>query len=506
MDAVSDGPDLERTGAELARVLARDPRLWPGAPDAGRWLGWVASDARAEAHLAAILPLAAAVRDEGTTDVVLAGMGGSSLFPEVLARTFGPAPGSPRLRTIDSTDPAAVLRVEREVPWASALVVAASKSGTTVETLAHLARFGARLADVRPDGPERAVVAVTDPGSPLAARAAAEGFRAVVPGDPDVGGRFSALSPFGLLPAALLGVDVAALVAAASDLRARAVADPADPDGPAGLAAFLAAGAADGRDVLHVLVPPGLEPFGAWVEQLVAESTGKRGRGVLPVVTRTAGDVRLGPRRMVVAVGGAVAAEDPHLADLRVAGVPVLVLPRPDGAALGAEVLRWMLATALLGARLGVDPFDQPDVAAAKSATAEALATGAGPGPAGSFRALEGDLASARYLAVLAYVDPAGPVADALEARCRVLGRELDVPVTLGIGPRYLHSTGQYHKGGPPGGVFAIVVGDDPEDADVPGLPYGFSALKRAQASGDLTALRAAGRTALHVDAATLLG
>ena len=499
MEVSPDRLDLEGAGAHLARVLARDARLWAAAPDAGRWLGWVLSDARAADHLAGILPLAAAVRADEVTDVVLSGMGGSSLFPEVLARTFGPATGSPRLRVIDSTDPAAVLRVEREVPWASALVVAASKSGTTVETLAHLARFGARLADVHGDAAARRVVAVTDPGSPLAARGAADGFRAVVAGDPDVGGRFSALSPFGLLPAALLGVDVDALVGAAADLRARAVADPADPEGPAALGAFLAEGAAAGRDVLHLLVPPGAEPFGAWIEQLVAESTGKDGRGVLPVVTRAAGDVRPGPRRMVVALGM-------DAGDLVGSDVPVLALPRPDGAALGAEVLRWMLATALLGARLGVDPFDQPDVAAAKAATAEALRTGAGPGPAESFRALDADLAAARYLAVLAYVDPGGEQADALEARCRVLARELDVPVTLGIGPRYLHSTGQYHKGGPPGGVFAVVVGDDPQDADVPGLPYGFSALKRAQAAGDLTALRAAGRTARHVDAATLLG
>ncbi len=493
------GPDPEDVAVDLARVLARDPSLWSAAPDAGRWLGWVASDGRADAHLDGIARLAADVRGEDVTDVVLSGMGGSSLFPEVLARTFGPAPGSPRLRTIDSTDPAAVLRVEREVPWSSALLVAASKSGTTVETLAHLARYRARLGDARGDDAAHRLVAVTDPGSPLEVRARAEGWRGVVPGDPDVGGRYSALSPFGLLPAALLGVDVAALVAGATALRRRAVADPADPDGPAGLAAFLAAGAAAGRDVLHLLVPPGVEPFAAWIEQLVAESTGKHGRGVIPVVTRAAADVRPDPRRMVVALGA-------DADGLAAADVPVLTLPRPAGPDLGAEALRWMLATAVLGARLGIDPFDQPDVAAAKAATAAALRDGTGPGPADAFRAVEADLPGARYLAVLAYVDPGGTEAADLEARCRGLARGLDVPVTLGIGPRYLHSTGQLHKGGPAGGVFAVVVGDDPQDADVPGAPYGFSALKRAQAAGDLAALRAAGRTVHHVDAATLPG
>ena len=490
--------DLEQVAEDLTRVLARDARLFTAAPDAGARLGWVLSDARAGDHLERIRPLVAGIRADEVTDVVLTGMGGSSLFPEVLARTFGPAPGSPRLRVIDSTDPAAVLRAERELPWPSTLVVAASKSGGTVETLAHLARFRARLDDVHGGAAAGRVVAVTDPGSPLAVRGRDEGFRAVVLGDPDVGGRFSALSPFGLLPASLLGVDVEGFVGAAADLRARTVADPSDPEGPAALAEFLAGAVADGRDVLHLLVPPGLEPFAAWVEQLVAESTGKGGRGILPVVTHAAGDVRPGPRRAVVALG----ADPGSLGD---GDVPALRLPRPDADALGAEVLRWMLATAVVGARMAIDPFDQPDVAAAKVATAEALRTGAGPGPAESFRALAADLADARYLAVLAYVDPDGPTAAELEARCRVLARELDVPVTFGVGPRYLHSTGQLHKGGPPGGVFALVVGEDPEDADVPGLPYGFSALKRAQAAGDLTALRAAGRRARHVDPATLL-
>ncbi len=491
------GADLDRAGADLARVLARDPALWPTAPDAGSWLGWVVSVERAADHLRAIRPLVARVRAAGVTDVVLSGMGGSSLFPEVLARTAAPAPGAARLHVIDSTDPAAVLRVERTVPWDTTLLVAASKSGTTVETLAHLARFTDRLRDVRGADAGDRIVVVTDPGSPLEERARAEGWD-VVSGDPDVGGRYSALSPFGLVPGALLGLDVDGLVAAAAALRSGALADVADPDGPAGLAAFLAATSAGGRDVLHVLVLPGDEAFGAWIEQLVAESTGKGGRGILPVVTRSVAEVRPDPRRAVVALGADASA---------LAGaLPVLTLPRPVGPALGAEALRWMFATAVLGARLGVDPFDQPDVAAAKSATTEALRSGAGPGPAEPFAALAEDLAGARYLAVLAYVDPAGPLVRDLEERCRGLARTLDLPVTFGVGPRYLHSTGQLHKGGPAGGVHALVVGEDPEDAAVPGQSYGFSALKSAQAAGDLAALRAAGRIARRIDPATLPG
>jgi len=495
-------------GADLLRLLARDPSLFPASPDAGAWLGWVDGPVRAAAHLARIRPLADELRREGVTDVVLCGMGGSSLFPEVLVRTLGPVPGSAagavRLHVIDSTDPAAVLRLERAVPWSTALLVAASKSGTTVETLAHLARFRARLGEAHGAGAGRRIVAVTDPGSPLERLAGEEGFRAAVTGDPDVGGRYSALSPFGLLPAVLLGADVDGLVGAAAGMRDRALADPSDPDGPAGLAAFLVAAIADGRDVLHVLAGPGAGPFGAWIEQLVAESTGKRGRGLLPVVTRAPGDVRRDERRVVVALGRPDGTAEQTELDALAAAVPVLVLPEPVGAQLAAEAMRWMLATALLCVRLGVDPFDQPDVAAAKAATAAALAAGQGPGPTVPFAKVRDEVPGAHHLGVLAYVDPGGRLADELVARCRILGRELDVPVTFGIGPRYLHSTGQLHKGGPAGGVYAVVVGDDPEDADVPGALYGFSALKHAQAAGDLAALRAAGRRAHHVDAGTL--
>ncbi len=474
-----------------ARLRARDTSLWPAAAVAsGGWLGWLDSLDRAGTHLARIRPLVEELRAEGVTDVVLSGMGGSSLFPEVLARTFGPASGHPRLWVLDSTDPAAVLRVEREVPWASTVVIAASKSGGTVETRAHLARFLARLRDARGEGAAQRVIIVTDPGSPLDAEARAQRFRAVVHGDPQVGGRYSALSPFGLLPAAVLGIDLDRLLDRARLADERSVRDPWEASGPAQLAAVMAAAVADGRDVMHLLMPAGLRTLGAWIEQLVAESSGKQGRGLLPIVTDRPEEIHEDGRRFVVAFG-----EQPGLDAVAARGTPVLVLPWDGRDQLLVEVLRWMQAVPLLCAELGVDPFDQPDVAAAKAATAIALDEGSELEPARPFRTVLDELATdAAYLAILAYVDPDGPEAVALERSCSQLALELTIPVVLGIGPRYLHSTGQLHKGGRGGGRFVVTVGADPEDADVPGAPYGFSRLKRAQAAGDVEALRAAGR------------
>ena len=492
----------DRSIAAFARLRARDTSLWPAsATESAQWLGWLDSLERAPAHLARIRPLVEELLAEGVTDVVLSGMGGSSLFPEVLSRTFGPAAGHPRLWVLDSTDPAAVLRVEREVPWASTVLIAASKSGGTVETRAHLARFLARLSDVRGEGAVRRVVVVTDPGSPLDAEARAQHLRAVVHGDPQVGGRYSALSPFGLLPASLLGIDLDRLLLGARAADERFTLDAWSAAGPAQLAAVMAAAVAEGRDVMHLLLPGGLRTLGAWIEQLVAESSGKQGRGLLPIVTDRPEEVPEDGRRFVVALG-----EQPGLDGLAAQGTPVLVLPWEGRDLLFAEVLRWLYAVPLLCAELGVDPFDQPDVAAAKAATAVALEEGSDVEAARPFGAVLSEIGPEdTSLAILAYVDPDGAEAAALERTCSGLAIELSLPVSLGIGPRYLHSTGQLHKGGREGQRFVVTLGADPEDADVPGAPYGFSRLKRAQAAGDIMALRAAGREVDVVELSTIL-
>jgi transaldolase / glucose-6-phosphate isomerase len=495
--------ELERDArADHARLLDRDTALWPAAAEVtGAWLGWLASLERADGHLARIRPIVDELLAEGVTDVVLVGMGGSSLFPLVLEGVCGSVPGHPRLHVLDSTDPAAVARVEAEVDWTRTVVVAASKSGTTIETRAHLDRFRSLLDGAVGERSGRRVLVVTDPGSALEDLAHAAGFRAVIHGDADVGGRYSALSPFGLVPAVLLGLDVDRLLASARDAAARWASDPWSDVGPALLASLLAVAAADGRDALHLLVPAEAGMFGSWVEQLVAESSGKDGVGVLPVVCHDAHDVIAHDRAVVVALGaGPVSgAGGGALSTLAAQGVPVVVLPSPGPDGLAVEALRWMQAVPLLCAQLGVDPFDQPDVAAAKAATAQALASGTEPDAARPLDDLSAALGAAGYVALLGYVDPGGPDAVTLGAAARVLAARHRVPVTVGIGPRYLHSTGQLHKGGRDDGVFLVVVGDDPVDVAIPGRDHGFARLKRAQAAGDLVALRDAGRRAEHV-------
>ena len=491
-----------RSRADHARLLARDAGLWPAAAgSAASWMGWLDSLARAEEHLRGLHDVVGALLDDGITQVVLIGMGGSSLFPMVLTGACGRAAGRPELHVLDSVDPAAVVRLERTVDWSRAAVVAASKSGTTVETLAHLDRFLLRLSEAcGSDAPSRIVV-ITDPGGPLEERARSEGFRAVVPGDADVGGRYSALSPFGLLPAVLLGLDVDTFLDHARSADARWRDDPWSSDGPALLAAFLAEGVASGRDALHLIIDARAGLLGAWIEQLVAESSGKDGTGVVPVVVASTDEVVARSRAAVVAIGAFAG-----LADLAADGVPTLSIPWSGCTHLGAEALRWMQAVPLACAQLAVDPFDQPDVASAKAATAEALERGSEPDGPVTLAELDGAAAGAGYVAVLAYVDPDGDTARAIADAAPDLARRYGVPVTVGVGPRYLHSTGQLHKGGRDDGIFLMVVGDDPDDVPIPGRPYGFSRLKRAQAAGDLAALRAAGRRAEVIALEELLG
>ena len=495
-DAVAEA--TPQAMAVVPRMWQRDHTVWQDDPEeVTDRLGWLDAPDRAVTLLPRLRGLASEVVADGVTDVLLVGMGGSSLFPRVLADVFAPAPGHPRLHVLDSTDPRAVLATERSLPWATTLLVPASKSGTTLEVTAHLKRFLARLVDARGrGGAGHRVVPVTDPGTPLEARATREGFRAVVHGDVDVGGRFSALTAFGLLPAALLGLDLEPQLAGArAQLDASRSTDPA-VNGPAVLGATLAAAVRAGRDKLTLVLPDEIAVFGAWVEQLVAESTGKHGVGILPVLERAPDPARYGTDRLVVFVGDHSARDA-----VAAAGHPVVDLPWSGPEDLGGEVARWELATAVAGALLGINPFDQPDVAAAKQATQRVLDGGDDLPETGDPEPALGAVAEGGYAALLGFVTPDGPDEQRLHAAAERLRSRLRVPVTVGIGPRYLHSTGQLHKGGPPGGVFLVVVGDDPEDAEIPTHPFSFSRLKRAQAAGDIAALRAVGRTVVHVDA-----
>jgi glucose-6-phosphate isomerase len=478
----------------VARTWARDHTLWRDDPtEISDRLGWLTVGPDMAAGLDGLAARAEALA-AGVDDVLLAGMGGSSLFPEVVARSAATGEGAPELHVLDTTDPAAIARLAGELAPDRTLHVAASKSGSTLETRSHLAWAWGRHPD-----PARFAV-ITDPGSDLAALAADRGFADTFENPPDIGGRYSALSLFGVVPTLLAGADAAGLLASAGAMADRLRSAPgANP--AARLAATIAAGVRAGRDKLTLVAPDDQATFGLWLEQLIAESTGKDGTGVVPVVGEPLGPPdAYGADRVFVALGDDT--ETAALTALADAGHPVAVVPYDDGFPdLGGQVLLWELATALVGALLDIQPFDQPDVAAAKAATGRVLADGPPsiePTPLGD---LLGLVRPGDYLAIQAFVDPGGPAVAAIEAARVALRDRLGVATTVGLGPRFLHSTGQLHKGGPDTGVFLQVVGDDPEDVEIPGAGYGFSTLKHAQADGDLLTLderkRRAGRVRL---------
>ena len=495
---------IEQAMALVPRLWARDHTVWSEDPtEITDRLGWLDAPERAQDRIADLEQLAADVAADGVTDVLLVGMGGSSLWPEVLATSVGSASGAPRLRVVDSTDPAAVLAAERELPWATTLLVPASKSGGTIETLSHLDRFLERLQEAHGSAAGRFVLPITDPGSKLDVRASADGFRGVVHGQSDVGGRFSALTEFGLLHAALLGLDLDEHLAPAREQLAISRSTDPSVNAPAVLGAIMAAAATRGRDKLTLLLPASVASFGAWIEQLVAESTGKHGVGLVPVLGEDPTNATFGHDRLVVAFG-----EQPVVRELAAAGVPTVVLPEAGPDDLPGEVVRFEVATAIAGALLGVNPFDQPDVAAAKAATERALSSDEDLPPTTTPDPVLGTVAPGDVIALLGFVEPGSVDEARLHQAADGLRVAHEVPVTVGIGPRYLHSTGQLHKGGSDRAVFLLAVGDDPQDASIPGRDYGFSRLKRAQAAGDLRALTDADRRVAHVtlDALDALG
>jgi glucose-6-phosphate isomerase len=486
---------LDEAFDAAAAMWARDHTAWSDDPtEIADRLGWLDAPDRAAAEADTIARQVDALLGGGVTDVVLVGMGGSSLYPMVLAdlhaRGLVGSARRPRLHVLDSTDPGTVRALEERVDWSTTALVAASKSGTTLETTSHVDRLTPRVATVA--GVRRAL-AITDPGSPLDNRARDEGWLGAVHGQTDVGGRYSALTAFGLLPAAIVGIDPCAHADAARPVLVRSQTREVDLANPVVLGAILAAAVRVGRDKLTLLLASELDRFGAWIEQLVAESTGKAGTGIVPVLGEDPARVRLGGDRLLVAVG-----EGP--AGARVSGTPFVRLDWGGPAALGGEVARWEVATAIAGALLGINPFDQPDVARAKHATAEVLATGAELPPTEDPTGVLGSVGAGDYVALLGYVAPDGDEERRLHRIADRLRARLGVPVTVGIGPRYLHSTGQLHKGGPDSCVVLIAVAGDTVDLDIPGHAETFGRLKRAQAAGDLMVLRALGRRVAHVD------
>jgi glucose-6-phosphate isomerase len=437
----------------VERIWERDATVWTAA-DEDRWLGWLDEPKRMQERLAELRQFAEEARTRFDTFVVL-GMGGSSLAPEVLKRTFGVQ----NLHVLDSTHPAMIRHAEGMLDVETTLFVVSSKSGGTIETLSHFEYFWEKTAG---DGDR--FVAVTDPGSALERLAAERGMR-VFAGEPTIGGRYSALSPFGIVPAALAGIDLERLLT-----NAERVADACRGDANPGLQLGLSLGRGweSGRDKVCLTDTDGR--FGLWAEQLIAESTGKRGKGLVPAP-----------------------GESPHGPDRQPGDVQV-----PDPYSIGGEFFRWEFAVAVAGSILGINPFDQPDVQAAKDKTNELLASGEDPRlePEGSLEELLARAEPPNYVAIQAFVDPAR------ESELRPLierSRESGCVVTNGLGPRYLHSTGQLHKGGPPTGLFVQVVDDYGDEIPVPNHDFGFARLIRAQADGDFRSLKERGRPIVRV-------
>jgi len=492
------------------RIWARDPTVWkddPDTPEIRDRLGWLTVGEAMAQQAKSLKAFADDVRAEFTR-VVLCGMGGSSLAPEVLWRTFGATPGHPALHVLDSTDPRAVRQVEPSGDLAKTLFIISSKSGTTQESDSFFRYFWDRTGR---RGSQ--FVAITDPGTPLETLAAERHFRRAFSNPPDIGGRYSALSFFGLVPAALIGVNVETLLHRAHRMaEACAAFVPALENPAARLGAVLGEGALAGRNKATFVLSPGIASFGLWVEQLIAESTGKEGKGILPVAGEPLGPPEVyGDDRLFVAMtlaGEADAEIESRLAALEKAGHPVVHLKLDDRYDVGQEFFRWEFATAVAGAVLRINAFDQPNVAESKANTKAVLGKGSTPSPAASAEELERFLAGIRpgdYLAIMAYLPPT-PENDRRLGAIRLRLRDrLKVATTLGYGPRFLHSTGQLHKGGPPVGHFLQITEPLKVDLPIPGEPFTFGRLEAAQAEGDLVALRARGRPAIRIDDPGLL-
>ena len=526
-----------RRGGKVRRLWAGDASLWTGG-DEGRWLGWLRVVEEGLGGAARLAALGQEARREGFRHLVLLGMGGSSLCPDVLRQTFGVIEGHPELRVLDSTVPAQVKRVADAVDPAHTLFVVASKSGSTVEPNVMKALFFERVSQAV--GAERAgrhFVAITDPGTRMEQVALSEGFRHVVYGDPTIGGRFSALSPFGMAPAAWMGLDPRDWLERAREMvrSCGAFVPPAANPGVA-LGATMGTLASQGRDKLTFVLSPGIASLGGWLEQLVAESTGKQGRGIVPVDGEALGSPSVyGADRAFVYLrlsGAASAAQDAGVRALEEAGHPVVRIEVADARNLGQEFFRFEIATAVAGALLGIDAFDQPDVEAAKVAARrltaeyeetgrlqpetpllelvglrlfasprerERLAAGAAQGLPGVLAAHLALLAPGDYFALNAFVERCEAHDVELQRMRHAVRDAKRVATTLGYGPRFLHSTGQLHKGGPPSGVFLQITADDAEDVAIPGQRTSFGVLAQAQARGDFDVLVERGRRILRV-------
>jgi glucose-6-phosphate isomerase len=511
---------LERMTREhwAERLWTRDGSLWSHdsarAREIAWWMGWLDV---AHKMLERESEFEVARREMGSRfdHVVLCGMGGSSLCPEVLRTTFGKQEDAPELIVLDSTDPSTIAAVLARVELSRTLFLVASKSGGTLETLSHYRFFHQAMRDAGVDNASRHFVAITDPGSGLEKLAKEQDFGHTFLNPEDIGGRYSALSYFGMVPAALMGLNQAQILTSARAMSMGCRETDAGNNPGLALGAVLGAAAAAGRDKCTIVCSPRVGSLGIWLEQLLAESTGKEGKGVIPVPAEPLGDATVyGDDRLFIYVrsAGAEPAQDEAMKALRAAGQPVYNIELDGPQDVGAEFLRWEIATAVAGAVLGINPFDQPNVQESKNNTKAALqqfeeradfGVELSGDPDADARALIDGLKPGDYFAILAYTEDTEDVREKLQALRAAVRDRHSVATTLGFGPRYLHSTGQLHKGGPNSGAYLILSDDRGDELPIPDEKYGFKTLIRAQWMGDLKSLRDHGRRVAQVSLGT---
>jgi transaldolase/glucose-6-phosphate isomerase len=520
---------------KVARLWQKDASLWTGT-DENNWLGWLAITGEQLAHIDALKEIAADVKKSRFKHALLLGMGGSSLCPEVLRMTFGKIKGFPELHVLDSTDPAQIRAIEAKVDLKSTICIVSSKSGSTLEPNIYKQYFFERVkAKVGEKEAGNRFIAITDPGSKMQQVAEVDKFRRIFFGVTSIGGRYSALSNFGMVPAAIMGLDVAKFLKNTEEMvKASGASIAADSNPGVILGAILGVAANHGRDKLTIIASPGIFDLGAWLEQLIAESTGKNGKGMIPVDReRLAKPAAYGNDRVFAYLRLASKpnkGQDAAVAALEKAGHPVVRITLPNIYNLGQEFFRWEIATAVAGSIMGINAFNQPDVEASKietkKLTSQYEATGSLPPESPFFEgqgiklfadekntaALKGGakladvlkthLARAGagdYFAVLGYMTMNSANETTLQGIRHAVRDKKKVATVLGFGPRFLHSTGQAYKGGPNSGVFLQITCDDAKDLPVPGQKYTFGIVKAAQARGDFAVLAERGRRALRV-------
>jgi glucose-6-phosphate isomerase len=530
-----------RASGKVRRLWQQDASLWTGEDEA-KWLGWLGITDEQLAGATKLNEIADEIRSAGFSDILLLGMGGSSLCPEVLALTFAQTPGFPRLHILDSTDPAQIRSVEKKIDLAKTLFIVSSKSGSTLEPNIYKQYFFERVQQtVGADKAGSRFIAITDPGSKMQQVAERDRFRHIFYGLPSIGGRYSALSNFGMVPAAAMGLDAGKFLQRTKEMvEACKPSTPVEQNPGVMLGLIMGTAAKLGRDKITLITSPGIADLGAWLEQLIAESTGKLGKGIIPVDREELGAPPIyGNDRIFACLrleSAPDAAQDAGVAALEKAGNPVVRITVSDTYSLGQEFFRWEIATAVAGSILGINPFNQPDVEASKIVTkqltseyestgslppekpileeagfklftdeknAADLARAAGAGSDGLLknylRAHLARLGAGDYFAVLGYVEMNVENESLLQSLRMTVRDRKRVVTCLGFGPRFLHSTGQAYKGGPNSGVFLQITCDDANDLPVPGQKYTFGVVKAAQARGDFQVLADRKRRALRV-------